>query len=69
MPRENQKKEENFSALLEKEVPELVEKGKQGDLSGALEGLYLLEKQTRQGGDFTTCGKIAREIVRVCPFF
>lgn len=58
--------EKDYSSLLETEVPKLKEEAKQGKLSNALEGLFLLEKQTRQGGDFTTCGKIAREIVRIC---
>ena len=60
------KEEKDYSSLLETEVPQLKEEAKKGNLSSALEGLFLLEKQTRQGGDFTTCGKIAREIVRIC---
>jgi 26S proteasome regulatory subunit N5 len=58
--------EKDYSKLLETEVPLLSEEAKKGNLSGALEGLFLLEKQTRQGSDFVTCSKIAREIVRVC---
>mmetsp|Transcript_133260 Transcript_133260/g.198231 ORF Transcript_133260/g.198231 Transcript_133260/m.198231 type:complete len:444 (+) Transcript_133260:24-1355(+) len=63
MPKKNE--EVDYSALLETDVPRLKEEAKK-NLSGALEGLFLLEKQTRQGGDFTTCAKIAREIVRIC---
>ena len=66
MPRQKSKQEQSFAKLLENDVPALQNQAKNGDVSGALEGLFLLEKQTRQGGDFTTCSKIAREIVRIC---
>merc|ERR1712137_315739 len=65
MPKKNDT-EKDYSKLLDTEVPQLAEQAKKGNLSGALEGLFLLEKQTRQGGDFTTCSKVARQIIRVC---
>jgi len=61
------KKEDiDYSNLLESDVPKLKQQAQEGNLSDALDGLFILEKQTRQGGDFTTCAKIAREIIRIC---
>ena len=60
------KEDVDYSNLLESDVPKLKQLAQEGNLSDALDGLFILEKQTRQGGDFTTCGKIAREIIRIC---
>lgn|SRR3990167_8762354 len=66
MKSKQEEMEQDFSDVIEKEIPILQQQAANGNISGALDGLYLLEKQTRQGGDFTSCAKVARVIIRIC---
>ena len=57
--------EQDFTSTVEAELPKLIAEAC-GNINKALEGLFALEKQTRTGGDFTSCSKVARAIVRIC---
>ena len=59
----------DYSKDFEIAYKEIREKAEKGMLSIALEELFSWEKKTRSGGDFTTCGQIAREIVKICKDF
>eukprot|EP01095_Lingulamoeba_sp_RSL-Kostka_P017777 TRINITY_DN945_c1_g1_i1.p1 TRINITY_DN945_c1_g1~~TRINITY_DN945_c1_g1_i1.p1 ORF type:complete len:460 (-),score=153.12 TRINITY_DN945_c1_g1_i1:209-1588(-) len=63
MPQEKEKKD--YSEMIESQLPGLIESA-QGDLADAVEKLFTLEKQTRQGGDFASSIKICRAIVKCC---
>jgi len=57
--------EQDFSGIIKDELPRLELLAKE-NLSQALEEFFGYEKQTRQGGDFTTCAIVARKIVKCC---
>lgn len=57
---------EDFSATVEKVIPENEKLAKSGKLNEAIENLYVLEKQTRQAEDIPSTRKLAVAIVRIC---
>jgi len=61
--REDRKMEEDFSALVDARLPELLALAQKGDLAQANEGLRALEKRTRQGGDGPSTRRVATAIV------
>jgi len=64
--KEQDKMQEDFSARVEQLIPEQQKLAKEGKLSEAIENLLALEKQTRQGEDYHSTTKLAKEIVRLC---
>ena len=65
MPKKNAI-EIDYSKDFEIDLKQIREKADKDMLSIALEELFSWEKKTRSGGDFTTCGHVAREIVKLC---
>eukprot|EP00158_Paraphelidium_tribonemae_P010266 Partr_v1_DN4246_c0_g1_i1_m9739 putative 26S Proteasome non-ATPase regulatory subunit len=63
---EEPKKQEDFTSLLDTELPRVVAQAQGGDLNGALEKLLALEKKTRLGADSASTARVAVEIVRRC---
>eukprot|EP01127_Copromyxa_protea_P012018 TRINITY_DN308_c0_g2_i1.p1 TRINITY_DN308_c0_g2~~TRINITY_DN308_c0_g2_i1.p1 ORF type:complete len:437 (+),score=117.79 TRINITY_DN308_c0_g2_i1:534-1844(+) len=60
------KKEEDFSELISTEVPKYKQLAVDGKFGEALEGLLMLEKKTRQGGDGSSLSKVLIAIVEIC---
>jgi 26S proteasome regulatory subunit N5 len=62
-----QKMEQDFTPLVEEKIPEnrklALEKK---NLAQAIENLLVIEKQTRNGGDAPSTGKILSTIVELC---
>ena len=58
--------EVDYAETTAKVIPECQAMADKGDLDGALEKLYSLEKQTRQGGDMHSTAKILVAMVQMC---
>src|SRR4051812_41275752 len=58
--------QEDFSPIVEAELPKQIQLAKEGKLQQALENLYALEKQTRQAEDYPSTSKLAVAIVKLC---
>eukprot|EP01088_Endostelium_zonatum_P010630 TRINITY_DN2414_c0_g1_i2.p1 TRINITY_DN2414_c0_g1~~TRINITY_DN2414_c0_g1_i2.p1 ORF type:complete len:475 (-),score=124.07 TRINITY_DN2414_c0_g1_i2:31-1455(-) len=60
------KDQQDFSELVSKRLPELKQLAQQGNLSGAIDGLFALEKTTRNGEDVESTKQIAITVVQLC---
>jgi len=61
-----EKPEQDFTQLVDKQLPETETLAKQGLLSEALEQLMGLEKQTRQAADLASSTRVLVHIVKLC---
>jgi len=66
MPSAPTNMEQDFGPLLDTKIPENEKLAKSGKLSDAIENLLAVEKQTRNGKDSKSTGKVAITIVRLC---
>jgi len=62
---EERKAAQDFSEVVDKELPPLEAKARAGGLQAATEELLLLEKKTRQSGDSDSTARVAAAIVQV----
>ncbi|ODM94279.1 26S proteasome non-ATPase regulatory subunit 12 [Orchesella cincta] len=60
------KMEVDYSKTCDEKIPELEALAKSGKLDEALEGLTVLEKQTRTGGDMISTGRVLISVVQLC---
>jgi len=60
------KMEVDYSKTCDEKIPLLIQKAKDGDLKGALEGLLVLEKQTRTGMDSMSTARVLIAICEIC---
>lgn len=60
------KEAEDFGDLVNEQLPKLLEVAQRESLAAAVEQLFQLEKQTRNGGDYLSTTRVARAIVRLC---
>ena len=60
------KEAEDFGDLVNEQLPKLLEVAQRESLAAAIEQLFQLEKQTRNGGDYLSTTRVARAIVRLC---
>ncbi|KAG9301563.1 hypothetical protein G9A89_003198 [Geosiphon pyriformis] len=59
-------KPEDFTSIVDLQIPETEALAEQGRLKQALEQLLVLEKQTRQAGDLTSTTRVLSHIVKLC---
>ncbi|CAL8141397.1 unnamed protein product [Orchesella dallaii] len=60
------KMEVDYSKTCDEKIPELEALAKSSSLEEALEGLTVLEKQTRTGGDMISTGRVLISVVQLC---
>ncbi len=59
------KMQEDFTPLIESELPKQIQLAKDGKLQQAIDNLFAFEKQTRQGEDYSSTSKLAIAIVKL----
>ncbi|CAG8717487.1 7264_t:CDS:2, partial [Cetraspora pellucida] len=61
-----EKPEQDFTSVVDEQLPETEKLAKQGLLPQALEQLLALEKQTRQAADLASSTRVLIHIVKLC---